>query len=156
MEDGVRNFAGFGLRTLDCGLKTQPRLQIQMKALLRFEVVGDGDNRAFGKNLPEQSRNERLGRLADTGTSQHSALLHAPGQGLHRGSWQDVSEQIACRRRCRVLRQAKERLQPKVEPSSRRRRQNHGGRAAEFRAETGRVEFSHPRTRKTIGEAGRS
>jgi hypothetical protein len=34
-----------------------------------------------------------------------------PCQGLHRGSFRDVSEQAACRRRCRVLRQAKGRLQ---------------------------------------------
>ena len=108
MEDGVRNFAGFGLRTLDCGLKTQPCLHVLLEVFLCFEVVGDDDNRPLRKNLPEQSRNERLGRLADTGTSQHSAMLHAPGQGLHRGSWQDVSEQIACRRRCRVLRQQRE------------------------------------------------
>jgi hypothetical protein len=39
---------------------------------------------------------------------------------LHRGGFQDVSEQAACRRRCRVLRQAKGHSQREAESSSRR------------------------------------
>jgi hypothetical protein len=40
---------------------------------------------------------------------------------LHSGSFQDVSEQIACRRRCRVLRQARIHSQRETGSSSRRR-----------------------------------
>ena len=107
MEDGGRDFAGFGLWTVDCGLKTQPRLQVLLKTFLRLEVVGHDDHRAAREIIPEQGRKKRLRRLADPCASQHSAILQSPRQDLHSGSFRDVSEQAACRRRCRVLRQAK-------------------------------------------------
>jgi hypothetical protein len=107
MEDGMRDFAGFGLWTVDCGIKTQPRLHVLLKTFLCLEVVGHDDNRAARENFQEQGRKKRLCRLADTRASQHSAILQSPGQGLHSGSFRDVSKQAACRRRCRVMRQAK-------------------------------------------------
>jgi hypothetical protein len=82
-----------------------------LKTFLRLEVVGHDDHQAARKNIPEQGRKKRLRRMADTRASQHSAILQSPGQGLHSGSLRDVSEQAACRRRCRVLRQAKGSLQ---------------------------------------------
>jgi hypothetical protein len=101
-----------------CGKKqrrrAQPRLQVLLKTFLRLEVVGHDDNRAARESFPEQDRKKRLRRLADTCASQHSAILHSPRQGLHSGSFQDVSEQAACRRRYRVLRQAKGTLQRKI------------------------------------------
>jgi hypothetical protein len=78
-----------------------------LKIFLRLEVVSHDDNRAAWENFPEQGRKKRLRRLADSRASQHSAMLQSPGKGLHSGSFQDVSEQAACRRRCRVMRQAK-------------------------------------------------
>jgi hypothetical protein len=91
--------------------RAQPRLQILLKTLLRLEVVGHDDNRAARENIPEQGRKKRLRRLADTRARQHSAILQSPRKALHSGSFRDVSEQTACRRRCRVLRQAKGSLQ---------------------------------------------
>jgi len=82
-----------------------------LKTFLRLEVVGHDDNRAARENFPEQSRKKRLRRLTDASTGQHSAMLHAPRKGLHSGNFRNVSEQFACRRRCRVLRQAKGSLQ---------------------------------------------
>lgn len=92
---------------MDCGLKTQPCLQILLKTFLCLEVVGYDDNRAARENFPEQGGKKRLRRLTDARTSQRSAMLQPPRQGLHSGSLRDVSEQAACHRRCRVLRQAK-------------------------------------------------
>jgi hypothetical protein len=107
MKDGVRDFASFGLWTVDCGLKTQPRLQVLLKTFLRLEVVGDDDDGALREKILEQGRKKRLRCLADTRASQHSNILQSPRQGLHSGSFRNVSEQVACPRRCRVLRQAK-------------------------------------------------
>ena len=122
--EGRRSRAGTVLpSTLDPRLSTrrEPCLQVLLETFLRLEVVGDDDNRAARENFPEQSRKKRLCRLADTRASQHSAMLQAPGQGLHGGSFRDVSEQAACRRRCRVMRQAKTHSQQETESSSRRR-----------------------------------
>jgi hypothetical protein len=85
-----------------------------LKTFLCLEVVGDDDNRAARENFPEQGRKKRLRRLADTRAGQHSAILQSPRKGLHSGSFRDVSEQAACRRRCRVLRQAQGTLQRKI------------------------------------------
>ena len=121
MEGGARDFASFGLWIVDCGLKTQPRFQVLLKTFLRLKVVGDDDNGMLREKILEQNRNKRLRRLADPGASQHSAMLQSLRKALHRGSFQDVSEQAACRRRCRVLRQAKTPSQRETESSSRRR-----------------------------------
>ena len=100
MSDWEYNFA-------NCGLKIQPCFDVLLKTFLRLEVVGHDDHRAARENFPEQDRKKRLRRLADTGASQHSAMLQSLRKALHSGSFRDVSEQAAGRRRCRVLRQAK-------------------------------------------------
>ena len=66
----------------------------------------------------ENRREKRLRGDGHAGARQRSAKLHALRQGLHSGRLRDVSEQIACRRRCRVLRQAEGRLQGVVVASS--------------------------------------
>ena len=93
--------------TLDPRLSTrrEPRLQVLLKTFLRLKVIGDNDDGALRENFPEQGRKKRLRRLADPGTSQHSAILQSPGKGLQGGRLRDSSEQFACR--CCVLRQAK-------------------------------------------------
>ena len=144
MGDGVRDFAGFGLWTVDCGLKTQPRLQVLLKTFLRLKVVGDDDNGTLREKKLEQNRKKRLRRLADPGASQHSAMLQSQCKALHRGSFQDVSEQVACRRRCRGLRQAKGHSQRKAGSSSRERLRNHGLFVSEFELETGWLESFQP------------
>ena len=104
MEDGGW-LADFGFRVSGFGF--QPCLQVLLKTFLRLEVVGHDDHRAARENFPEQDRKKWLRRLADTGASQHSAMLQSLRKALHSGSFRDVSEQAAGRRRCRVLRQAK-------------------------------------------------
>jgi hypothetical protein len=106
---------------LDFGLKTQPRLQILLKTFLRLKVVGDDDDGVLRENFLEQNRKKRLCRLADSIASQHSAILQSLRKALHSGSFQDVSEQVACHRRCRVLRQARIHSQRETGSSSRQR-----------------------------------
>jgi hypothetical protein len=119
MEDG--GWPGtFAFRTLRFGFLQEPGFNVLLETFLSLEVVGHNDNRAAREHFPEQDRKKRLRRLADTRASQqHSAMLQSPRQGLHSGSFRDVSEQIAGRRRCRVLRQAKGHSQRNVSPSSR-------------------------------------
>lgn len=124
--------------------KREPRLQVLLKTFLRLEVVGHDDNRAARENFPEQDRKKRLRRRADTRASQHSTILQPPRKALHSGSFRDVSEQAACRRRCRVLRQAKGHSQREAESSSRRRLRNHGLFVSEFGVETGWLESFQP------------
>src|ERR1017187_7004719 len=145
--EGRRSRAGTVLpSTLDARLSTrrEPRLQVLLKTFLRLEVVGHDDNRAARENFPEQSRKKRLRCLADTRASQHSAILQSSRKGLHSGSFRDVSEQAACRRRCRVLRQAQGHSQREAGSSSRRRLRNHGLFVSEFRVETGWLESFQP------------
>jgi hypothetical protein len=96
----------FGLWTLDSGQCLHPRSQILLKTFLRFQAVGDDNDGASWKKLVEQRGEKRLSGRRHAGAGQRSALLHAPRQRPHSGSLCDVSEQAACRRRCRVLRQA--------------------------------------------------
>ena len=155
MEGGVRDFAGFGLWTVDFGLKTQPRLQVLLKTFLRLKVAGNDDDGALREKILEQNRKKRLRRLADPGTNQHSAMLQSLRKALHRGSFQDVSEQVACRRRCRVLRQAKGHSQRKAGTSSRGCLRNHGLFVSEFEVETGWLEsFQPPATTRVILSTG--
>jgi hypothetical protein len=85
----------------------QPRLDVLLEAFLNFQIRRDDNERPLWKNILNQNRKKRLRRLANTGTGQHSAILQSPRERLHGGSFRDVSEQVACRRRCRVLRQAR-------------------------------------------------
>jgi hypothetical protein len=89
-----------------------------LKTFLRFKVVGDNDDGALREKTLEQNCKKRLRRPADVGASQHSAMLQSLRKALHGGRFQDVSEQVACRRRCRVLRQAKEHSQQEGGSSS--------------------------------------
>jgi hypothetical protein len=91
---------------LDFRLKREPRLQILLKALLRFESVGDNDERAVRKKLMEQSCEEWLRARADAGESQRFSLLQSPCQRLHGGSVSDAGKDVACRRMLRFARQA--------------------------------------------------
>jgi hypothetical protein len=92
----------------------KPSFDVLLKTFLRLKVVGDDDNGALREKILEQNRKKWLRRLADTCASQHSAILQSLRKALHSGSFQDVSEQVACRRRCRVLRQAQGTLQRKI------------------------------------------
>ena len=92
----------------------KPGFDVLLKTFLRLKVVGDDDDGTLREKILEQNRKKRLRRLADSGASQHSAILQSLRKALHSGSFQDVSEQAACRRRCRVLRQAKDTLQRKI------------------------------------------
>ena len=114
--------------TLDARLSSdgKPRFQVLLKAFLGLEMVRNNDNRLVGENVAEQKRQKRLGGGTNSGHGQHSAILHSPCEGLHSGSFQDVGEPVACRRRCRVLRQAGTPSQWKVKSSSRRRSPGHG------------------------------
>ena len=79
------------------GRHLRPRLQILVETLLCFQVFGHHDDGASGKKLLQEDGKQRLGTGGHAGTSQRSALLHAPGERLHGGSFQDVSEPVACR-----------------------------------------------------------
>jgi hypothetical protein len=46
------------------------------------------------KNLPEQSREKRLGRRADTGARKCAALLQSPREGLHGGKLRNAFKQV--------------------------------------------------------------
>jgi hypothetical protein len=84
----------------------QPSFQILLEAFLGFQIRRDDDHWPVRKDDVEQSGEKRLRRRTNPGARQRSAMLQSPREGLHGGSLRDVSEQIACRRRCRVLRQA--------------------------------------------------
>jgi hypothetical protein len=92
----------------------KPGFDVLLKTFLRLKIVGNDDDGALREKNLEQDRKKRLRRLADTCTIQHSAILQSLRKALHSGSFRDVSEQAACRRRCRVLRQAKGILQRKI------------------------------------------
>ena len=97
MESWRWSFANFGLWTLDFGLLPQPRLQILLATFLRLEVFRDEDDGTIGKFPLQQRGEKRLRGGGDAGKSQHSTLLHALREGLHSGSFQNVSEQVAGR-----------------------------------------------------------
>ena len=122
----------------------KPGFDVLLKTFLRLKVVGDDDDGAARENFPEQNRKKRLRRLADACASQHSAILQSLRKALQSGSFQDVSEQVACRRRCRVLRQAKGHSQREAGSSSRSRPRNHGLLVSEFGVETGWLESFQP------------
>jgi hypothetical protein len=60
-----------------------------------------------------------LGRYTNAGGRQNSPHLHALNQGLHRGSFQNLREQLACRFDCGILRQACKTSQVSLEASRR-------------------------------------
>jgi hypothetical protein len=102
-----------------------------LETFLRFQIRRDNDERSPAGNLLKQNRKKRLSRLANAGAGQRSAILQSPREGLHSGSFRDVSEQVACRFDCQFLRQAREKSQRKTETSSRRRIQGGLVRAVE-------------------------
>ena len=110
--------AGLGLWGFGGGLNLQPGFNILLKTFLRFQIRGDDDQWPTGKNGLQQNRKERLCRPANAVHGQRSAMLQSLRQGLHSGRVCDISEQMACRRRCRVLRQAGGRSQRPGRPSS--------------------------------------
>ncbi len=74
-----------------------PRFQILLEIFLRLEVGRDNNNWSlWGKFLQERGE-ERLRGRADSGARQHSAILQSPRNGLPGGSFNNVSEQAACR-----------------------------------------------------------
>ena len=75
----------------------KPGFQVLLKIFLRFQIRRDDDDGPMGKDLSEQCGDQWLGGRANTGAGQHSAMLQSPGEGLHGGSFRDVSEQLACR-----------------------------------------------------------
>ena len=89
-----------------------------MNALLGFEIFSDEHDRAARKKLGQECGKEGVRGGGDAGKRQRSAMLHAPGEGLHGGSFPDVSEQVACRRRGTVMRQARGNSQRKGAASS--------------------------------------
>jgi hypothetical protein len=68
-----------------------------LKTFLRFQIFRDDDDWPLRENLPKQCGEKGLGRRADFGARQHSAILQSPDEGLHGGSFRDVSEQFICR-----------------------------------------------------------
>ena len=78
-------------------LVAQPRLQVLLKTFLRLQIFRDDDDGAIGKFLLQQRREKWLGARRNPGKSLRSARLHAPDEGLHGGSLQDVSERLADR-----------------------------------------------------------
>ncbi len=97
MEDGRSRFGDFGLWTLDFGLNRQPSLQILLETFLRLQVFRDDDDGPLRKKLSQQRGEKGLSGHGDAGKSQRFAALQSPGEGLHGGSLQNVSEQVACR-----------------------------------------------------------
>ena len=89
-----------------------------MKALLRLEVFGDNHEGPLGMRLPQQNGQKRLGRLRHAVAGQQASLLQALGKGLHNGSFECSSEQIACRGIYSMVRQAGATLQPPAAKSS--------------------------------------
>ena len=75
----------------------EPRFQILLETFLRLQIFSDDDDEPLRKKLLQQRGEERLCRRGDAGKRQRSASLQSPGEGLHGGSFQDVSEQIARR-----------------------------------------------------------
>lgn len=96
----------------------QPCLDVLLTAFLRFEAVGDDDNGPVWEDVPEQCGKKRLGGLRHAGTSQRTALLQSPREGLRSGSLGNSGEQIACRRDWEILRQARASSQETQEASS--------------------------------------
>ena len=74
-----------------------PGLEVLVETFLGLEILGDKDDGAARENLPQERGEKGLRGGGDAGARQRSAMLHAPGEGLHGGSFQDVSEQVACR-----------------------------------------------------------
>ncbi len=74
-----------------------PRFQVLLEIFLRLEVGRDDDDGPRWKNILQQRGKKRLGWRADSGARQRSAILQSPGEGLHGGSFCDVSEQFARR-----------------------------------------------------------
>ena len=75
----------------------QPRFQVLLKTFLRLQIFSDDDNGPLRKKFLQQRGEKRLCRRGDAGKRLRSATLQSPGEGLHGGSFQDVSEQIARR-----------------------------------------------------------
>ena len=84
----------------------KPGLDVLLENFLSFQIGSDGDDGPMRKQFMNQRHEKWMCRRADAGAGQRSAILQSPREGLHSGSERNVSEQIACRRRYRVLRQA--------------------------------------------------
>jgi hypothetical protein len=91
---------------LDFGLNLQPCFNVLLETFLRFQVFNNDDDWTVRGNFLKKNGKKRLRGPADSGTRQCSAILQSLREGLHSGRLCDISEQMACRRRCRVLRQA--------------------------------------------------
>ena len=122
MGDGVWHpgLSGAGLlpQIPDARTQPQPRLQVLLKTFLSLKIFSDEHHGPVGVKTLQERRQERLGGRGDAGKSQRSALLHAPGERLHGGSIQDISEPIARRLCWRILRQAREPSQRNAAASS--------------------------------------
>ena len=92
--------AGFWPLTLDFASQREPRRQILLRTFLCLKSLRYDDNRMLWNKIPQQGDEERLGRGTDARARQHPPLLQTPCQGLHGGSFQDSSEQFACRCDC--------------------------------------------------------
>jgi hypothetical protein len=99
-------FASLRRGKLDFGLNLQPCFNVLLETFLRFQVFDDDDDWPVGEDFLKKNGKERLRSPGNTGARQRSAILQSPREGLHSGRLCDISEQMACHRRCRVLRQA--------------------------------------------------
>ena len=95
MEGG--RLIGFALRTSHFTFQREPCLDVLLQTFLYFQIRRDDDERPLRENFSNQNRKKRLRRLANARTRQHSAILQSPCKGLHGGSLQNVSKQVACR-----------------------------------------------------------
>jgi hypothetical protein len=75
----------------------KPRFQILLETFLSFQIFRDDNDGFLRKQFLQQRGEKRLRRRGNSRKSQRSASVQSPREGLRGGSFQNVSEQIACR-----------------------------------------------------------